>query len=326
METDVIKNSELITKKKSGFVGQGSLLKELVPFLGLIFVIAFFAIMTDGRNLSPRVLQIIVLQSVIPMIGAIGVAFTISNGSLDFSLGGIVGMSATFGGIVGASNPYLALPICIIVGVIAGFAVAGIHIVLKIPSFVVSLAMMFLGRGITALITSKMQISAPSSLAWLDEPVFYFIFLLAFFIICFILFEYTKIGKYNKAMGSNYTAAVTSGVPINKYKLIAFSISGVALGICAFLNMIRGGGVGATTGSGFEIDILISLVLGGISITGGSSVRLRGAVIGALILAFLDNGLIMLSVAPSLIGAIKGAVFLLAVSFAYDRKTSRFII
>ena len=89
--------------------------------------------------------------------------------------------------------------------------------------------------------------------------------------------------------------------------------------------MIRAGGVTGNTGSMFETDILIALVLGGMSISGGSSSKMRSIVIGAFILMMLGNGLILWGVDPNLINAVRGIVFLAAVVLTYDRSSNQMV-
>lgn len=317
---------------KNDFTGKNSFIKEksrsfslqgIVPFLGLVFVIILFALLTGGRNLRLLNIQRIALQSVLLMIGSVGAAFTLSHGSLDFSLGGIMGMAVIIGGLAGMASPLLVIPATLAAAVLGELLVSSLHIALRIPSFVVSLAMMFITKGILVGITQTTSVNLNPCFAKWDTPAVYFAVLIFVLVIAYILFEYTKIGKYNRAIGSNYTAAVTSGIPVNRYKTIAFIVCGFALGIAAFLNFVRAGGVSATTGSGYEINVLIALVLGGTSITGGASVKIRGAVIGCLLLTALENGLVMLGIQPAMMGLIKGLIFLASIAVAYDKKTVR---
>jgi len=299
--------------------------QNIISYLGLAFVIVLFAILTQGKSVKFANIQRVLLQSVLLIIGSVGATFTIAHGHLDFSLGGIMGMSVALGGLVGTWIPELTIPAIIAVAVFAEVLVVLIHIALDIPSFIVSLAMMFITKGILIGVTQTVPVGLNAMYTEWDKPSVYFIVLAVVLVASFVLFEYTKIGKYNKAIGSNFVAAITNGIPVNLYKVLAFIVSGVALGICAFLNFVRAGGVSATTGAGYEINVLISLVLGGTSLTGGTSVKMRGAIIGCLILTVLENGLVILGIQPAMMGLIKGVLFLTAIALAYDRKTGQII-
>ena len=300
-------------------------LQNIFPFLGIIFVTGIFAILTDGRNLAFSNIQRVSLQSVLLMIGCLGATFTLAHGGLDFALGGILGMSVAIGGLAGMINPLFTLPVILIVAVLGEVVEVTTSLVLKIPSFIVSLAMLFITKGILIGITQQHSVNSSPMLLTLDQPIFYYSVLIIVFILALFLFQYTKIGKYNRAIGSNFTAAVTSGIPVNRYKIYAFIVSGVALGISAFLNFVRAGSVSFTTGSGFELNVLIALVLGGNSISGGTSVKIRNAIIGCLTLVILENGLVMVGVEPAIVGLIKGSIFLTAIAIAYDRKIGQII-
>ena len=310
-------------QKINGRTGQN--LQNVISYIGLAFVLVLFAILTQGKSVKIANIQRILLQSVLLIIGSVGATFTIAHGHLDFSLGGIMGMSVALGGLVGTWIPALTIPAVIAVAVIAEVLVVLIHIALNIPSFIVSLAMMFITKGILIGVTQTVPVGLNAMYAGWDKPIVYFIVLVVVLIASFILFEFTKIGKFNKAIGSNFVAAATNGVPVNLYKILAFIVSGVALGISAFLNFVRAGGVSATTGAGYEINVLIALVLGGTSLTGGTSVKMRGAIIGCLILTVLENGLVILGIQPAMMGLIKGVLFLTAIALAYDRKTGQII-
>ncbi len=299
--------------------------QNIVPFLGLAFVIALFAVLTGGKNIALSNIQRISLQSVLLMIGCLGATFTLAHGGLDFALGGILGMAVAIGGLAGMVNPILTIPVMLIVAIAGEVLEVTVSIGLAIPSFIVSLAMMFITKGILIGITQKFSVTSNAIFLKLDQPVFYFAVLVAVFLAALILFQYTKIGKYNRAIGSNYTAAVTSGIPVNQYKILAFLVCGLAVGTSAFLNFIRAGSVSATTGAGFELNVLIALVLGGNSISGGTSVKIRSAIIGCLILVALENGLVMVGIEPAMVGLIKGIIFLTAIAVAYDRKTGQII-
>lgn len=294
--------------------------KKIIPYLGLVFVVILFGFLTEGRSISPGNLKLIIKQASILMIGSVGATFTVAHGTFDLSPGGIVALSALAGGLVGNVNPWLMLPTCIIAAVLCSWAVVGIHISLQIPAFIGAIVLMFVGQGVIGSVSTMAQVRLPEIFADLDTPLFYFTVLIAVVIIGYVLLEYTKIGKYNKIIGSSNSAALVSGIEINKYKWLAFTVGGCCYGICAFLTMVRAGAISASTGNGFEMMIMIALVLGGTSLNGGTSVKIWGAITGCLIYYILENGLLMMNAQGYIMELIKGMIFLLAVTFSYDRK------
>ncbi len=305
--------------------GRKSFIHKLIPFIGLVLIVIFFSILTEGRTLSFRNLKLILLQSVIMMIAGIGLTFTISHGSLDFSLGGVMILSGALGVRAGEISPGFTLPTCIIIGLTCSLIVVGLHLLLKVPVFLSGISMMFLTQGITGTLAAQRPLACHYSLMTFDEPIVYYGTLIVIFFITYIIFEFTKVGKYNKAIGSNHIAAATSGIKVNKYKVLAFVISGILIGICGFLSLLRSGGVSSSS-SGLGFEVLISLVLGGVSITGGAGTRLRATITGCLILTILSNGLGFLSVEPAYIGSIKGVIFLAAIALTYERKAGEIVL
>lgn len=120
-------------------------------------------------------------------------------------------------------------------------------------------------------------------------------------------------------------AARLSGIAVNKYKLLAFLITGITVGITSFVNLIRSGGCTAQTGQSYETQVLLALALGGISMAGGSSVKMRSIVIGAILYMMLDNGLLLMGVSANWIDLIRGVIFILTVYISFDKKSVGFI-
>ncbi len=308
--------------KREGIRDGSDFFKKVTPFLGLIVVFAIFATTTEGKFTAFSNLQLILIQSAMTMVAGIGVTFVMAHGNLDFSLGGELAICAVVGIFASRITPWMALPATILTGIVCSSFVAVVHNVMRVPTFVVGLCIMFLGRGIATAAAATDPMRTPNEISALDNIWFYLITVVAVYIIAYFIYEYTKIGKYNRVIGSNEKAAMLSGVPVSKYKLIAFTITGVCLGIAAFMSLIRVGSATGQTGTSFEINVLIALVLGGVSLTGGSSVKMRSIIVGTLIYMMLNNGLTLLGVNPNLINSIKTVVFLASVYAAYDRSSS----
>jgi len=294
--------------------------KQLIPYLGLIAILLIFTIITSGRIIRIQNLKLIFNQAIVLMIGCIGVTFVITQGSLDFSQGSMLGFVAAMSAIAAAKSPLLALPIALLTGLIMGAVNGSLFSFLKIPSFIVTLCMLFILRGLILIITKSGPLPIPFSMYNLDSYTLKIPVLLVIIIIAVYVFNYTRFGKYGRAIGSGETAAKHSGVPVAKMKLYAFMIAGVLCGICGFLNLIRTGAADSKTGLLFEIDILTALVVGGMPLTGGSNSKIHSAIIGALILSILTNGMILIGVKAELQQAVKGIIFLLAVYFSFERE------
>lgn len=297
----------------------GRILKEIIPYLGLVLLFILFATTTRGKFLRTGNLMMILKQSVIVMIGALGSSFVLSHGNMDFSVGGEMAMCCLLSYYVSQLNPYLMLPACIIIAMLLSLIVSVIHVVVGVPAFVSGMCVMFIGKGIVQSVSGNGMACSPIYNA-LDKNWFYILVLCVVLVITYVLYNYTKIGRYNRMIGSNPVAAFLSGIDNKKYKILAFLTSGFCMGVASFLTMVRGGGLSSQTGSTFEMDTIIVLTLGGAPLSGGSGVKLKSALLGALTYYILSNGLIIWGVNAEIIFAIKGVLFLTIVGLTFDRS------
>ena len=302
--------------EKEGLTG---ILRELFPYLGLLLMIVLFSVTTNGKFLRIRNLTMILKQSVIVMIGALGSSFVLAHGNMDFSIGGEMALCCLLSYYVSRLNPYLMLPACILLALLLSFLVGVVHVVIGVPAFVSGMCVMFIGKGIVQSVSGSGLI-CPSIYNALDATWFYVLALALTLAVTFILFNYTRIGRNNRLIGSNPTAAFLSGIDTKKYKILAFLTSGFCVGVSSFLTIVRGGGISAQTGASFEMDTIIVLTLGGAPLSGGSGVRLRSALLGALTYFILSNGLIIWGVPAEIIFAINGILFLTIVALTFDRS------
>ena len=295
-------------------------------FAGLIVLFVLFSFTTDGNFFKLSNLRALLLQSSLYIIAACGVLFVMSNGNLELSVGGIIGMATAAGCIVSRlTSPVMSLVACLAAGVILACVIAGCHILLDVPAFIVGIAIMFASSGIVSYLLNIFPKLAHAGLESLNS--FWFIIgitVLTYIVISFI-FKYTKIGKYNKAIGSNINAAHFCGVNVKKYKFLAYLIYGICCGICAFLITVRTGSFSVDTGSGYETEVLIMLIIGGMPMTGGTSAKVRTPLLGTLIYMILENGMTLWGVGADVINIIRAILFFIIVTITYDRSGTRFI-
>lgn len=302
-------------------------LKSIAPYMGLLVLILVFSLTTDGRFVKPRNLTNLVGQSMVTMIAACGCVFVMAHNNLDFSLGGGCALIAACSFLITkGQNLWLTLLMCVIFGVLCGLVTAVIHIKGKIPAFMAGMCIMFVGRGVVEGLASNTVMNLPASASKYANNLVYLIFLIAVFAVCVFLFNYTKIGKAQKLIGSNPKAAELSGIAVGKYKAIAFMISGATLGIATFLTMLRIGSVTKTIGSGLETDVLIALTLGGIPLSGGTGTKMRAALVGALTYYILGNGLTIWGLDVNVISIVKGLIFLATVYMTIERKNQKYVL
>lgn len=295
-------------------------IRKFIPFIGLFIVIVVFGTLTRGNLVSPRNLKLIFNQALFLMISGLGVTFVMAQGSLDLSQGSLLGISSAMAATVTAYNTALSLPAALATGFIVGLINGALLVKFKIPSFIVTLCMLFILRGMTVFATHAGSIPIPLEMYNLDSFNMKIIVLIVLIILTAFFFNYTRLGKYCRAIGSGEMCATYSGVRVGSIKILAYIIAGTLCGLCGFLNILRTGAADNKTGILFEIDILIALVVGGMPLTGGSGARIQSAIIGGLILAILSNGMILLGVRIEIQQAIKGIIFLIAVYLSFERE------
>lgn len=301
--------------------------KEYLPAAGLIVVILLFTILTGGRLITPTNLLLIMKQSAMQIIACVGVTFVLAHGNLDFSYGANIAIACAAGAIAGANvSHWLFIPVCILIGIALEVFMCFIHLSCKVPAIVVSWALMFFDQGIMTTLVGKFPMKLPTELVFLDHTLFYIVIAVAVCLAGWYLLEYTRLGKYNKAIGSNIINAKFTGIPVSRYKYFAYVVSGVTVGICAVICMARGRTASTLTASGAAIDVLIAVVLGGMSLGGGTKTRISAGIIGTLMLEFLTNGLTMVGADNNMIGMVKGFIFLTAVIITFDRKAVQVVI
>lgn len=317
MGKSVLRNSEQISKLK-----YSSLIRTLIPFLGLILVCIVFGIATEGKFTSSENMLLILSQSVAVMIAGTGVSFVVTMGSLDLSSGSVAAISAALGAIALKSTGSVALFFIIIIGtaLIAGTLNGILLTKLKIPSFILTISILFMYRGLAVVACAGGTIPIPLWMRAFDVYDVKFGILIIILAAFVYLFNLTKLGFYCKSIGSGEKAAKYSGVPVNKIKITAFMISGVLAGVAAFILLVRSGSVTTRTGIFLETDILTSLVLGSMPLTGGSGSKITSIIIGAFLLMAFSNGLLLVGSSDKMLQLLKGLLFLITVAISFDRK------
>ena len=295
--------------------------KGLLPFIGLVVILAVMYWLTNGRIMQPKRLRLLLSQVYYPMIVAVGVFFLMTLGSIDFTEGSTLGVAS----IVVSVLSFYNIPLAIIGGILTGAAIGAIngffHVKFRLQSFIVTICTMYLFRGVCAYLTTETAIPASAAIKALDSDGLKIGITVGVLAVAFFLFKFTRIGNDVKAVGSGETAARFSGVRTDRVKFFAFVAAGALTGLAAFVNVIKVGSITETAGNQLETQILISLVLGGLPITGGAKVRFSNIIVGTLMYTVLNNGLVMLGFESATQQLIKGIVFLIFVGWCQKNGT-----
>ncbi len=295
--------------------------RSIISFLGLAIVVVVLEIVSGGALLTVRNVSTIVNELFVMMIGTSGLVFLMAQGNLDLSMMANVSFSCVFALYAARISPWLAFPVGIAVGAVIGLLNGLIHVFGKIDSFITTIGMSFVLQGLLLVVMKNQgSIAAPMEMHKMDSTSLRIIVLIVVVVFGWILFEYTKFGKYCKAIGSNSEAARQSGINVNKIKIISFVLVGVFCGLLSVFSMLRTGTATSSVATGTQFRILIAVLLGGVSITGGSTSRFRAAVIGSFTMAFLSVGMTICNVDTTIQQLIRGAIFLGIVWITYDRE------
>lgn len=275
----------------------------LGPVLGLLAVVLFFALLSDdpAQYVSVRNLRIVLAQTVIVALGAIGMTFIIVSGGIDLAVGSTLALSGvvTAVGLRDGWSP----PVAVAAGVLTGAAVGlvnGVAITrLKVMPFIATLGMLGVARGVAKWIAGQQTVNVPAtwvnelavtfpSPSWLVVAPGVWVTILLALLATFVL-QQTVFGRRVFAIGSNEDAARACGVPTDRVKVWIYVLAGLLFGLSGVMQMSRLRQGDPTVAIGTELDVIAAVVIGGGSLAGGEG-TIAGAMIGALIMAFLRNG------------------------------------
>jgi len=313
-----------LSAKKNFF----KLLNKFKTGIGLILLVIVLSFLSEYFLTIPNLLNIVRQVSIIAVV-SFGMTMVILTGGIDLSVGSLL----AFSGAISAGmlvNSGLNVFLAIIIGLAAGTALGlfnGIAVAkAKLPAFIVTLAMMTIARGFTLIYTGGRPISGfgdtfrffgAGYLAGIPIPVVIMILLL---ILIYILLSKTPLGRYIYAIGGNEKATKLSGINTERIKIAVYALNGFLAAVSGIILTSRLNSAQPMAGEGYELDAIAAVVLGGTSLAGGSG-GVIGTIIGALIIAVLNNGLNLLNVSSFYQLVAKGGVILLAVFL--DRKSQQ---
>jgi len=317
MTTEIHKNKDVRKFKLSP-----SAFQNLVIF-GLLIIISIGMAVASNKFLSYSNFTNIMLQASMVIMTGSAVTLVIISGNLDLSVGGLVAM----GGVLYAlfcqagvpAYPWAVLLAVLVSGTLMGLLNGVLVSMLKLPSFIVTMSVMYISRGI-AFIGAKgatIILGLPVNFSDIGKkflgpvplPIIYTVVI--FFIFLFIQSK-TSLGKKALAIGSNPRAAFLSGIRSKRVVILLYVLSGTLAAFSGVVFTARIGLGDCTIGTGFEFDVVTAAVLGGTNIQGGEG-SILGMMIGALLLRILTNGLNLLGLASYYQSIISGIVLVLAI-------------
>lgn len=299
------------------------------PLIGLILFSAIVAVI-NPRFLSVANILNVFRQSSINAVIAIGMTFVILTGGIDLSVGSILAFCGAVSAAMLSSgiNPVLSLLVALVLGLFFGIVNGFLVSVMKLQAFIVTLVTMTFLRGATLVFTNGKPITVNDGGALFENigggylfniPIPIYITLILFVAGHYILTN-TRFGRYTYAIGGNEEATKLSGIKVNNIKIWIYGISGVLAALAGIITTSRLFSAQPTAGTGYELDAIAAVVLGGTSLAGGVG-KITGTALGAIIIGVLGNALNLLDVSSYYQMMIKAAVILIAVLI--DKKSNK---
>jgi len=293
----------------------------------VILLFIFIIVIIVNSNLSPYFLDTFNIFNTTfnfmekAMI-ALPMIFVIICGDIDISVAGIIALASLFMGMassVGAGT----VPI-VLIGLGTGLAAGSLNGFLitrfGIPAIAVTIGSMSLFRGIAyAVLGDQAYTKYPESFAYFGQgylgntTIPFELVLFVFLTVIFgLLLHRTTFGRKVFAIGNNSTAAAFSGVPVNRIRLIVFTLTGLMSGVASILLTSRIGSTRPNIASGWELEIITTVVLGGVAITGGKG-NIFGVIIGIFLIGFLKFGMGLINVPGKVMNIVIGFLLIIAI-------------
>ncbi|QEW00954.1 ABC transporter permease [Microbacterium caowuchunii] len=322
------------------------LLLEGRAFLALILIIVVFSLLSPNYLTVGNVLIMASHVAIYALLG-LGMLMVILNGGIDLSVGSTLGFSAVIAGFLLQGVPieifgvtlYPSVPVVVLlscgvgalVGLVNGILVARFNV----PPFVATLGMLYVVRGFALLMTNGLTINdlagepelGNTGFDWLgfnrilNVPIGVIIMGLVAIALGYVLGR-TKFGRWLYASGGNERAAELSGVPVKRVKVYVYVISGVCASIAGLILASTLTSASPTAGNTYELTAIAAVVIGGAALTGGRG-NVRGTLLGAFVIGFLSDGLVIVGVSAYWQTVFMGAVIVIAVllnTLQYGRR------
>ena len=304
--------------------------QNLMMFGGLAFCIVFFSVLTPlfGQSIwSAEKLDTLITDVIVTALLSVGAVFVYALGNIDISTGKQVGLYATLmvtlqqqtGSLIWGI--LLSLAIAVVIAIINAATGELLHIYAIIPSVVI----MFILSGLSTIIYSTLGRRSISLYNYdysiFKEPWLMVAVLAVETLLVAFMFNDTRLGKYTKAIGANAVVARQSGANIIRCKIMAYVVMGVCTVAASLFQMGYTGSASDSAGTGFELNVMIALILGGMPLSGGMRSRVSSALIGAVTFSLLNVGLPLIGVPVNLTFMIKALIFIIVVLITCRKRS-----
>ena len=327
----------------------GKLLLEGRAFFALIVIIVVFSILSPFYFSTANFL---IMSSHVAIFGllAVGMLLVILTGGIDLSVGSTLGLSGVIAGFLmqGVSLDWFGVilypPVWVVVvltcamGAFVGLINGALIAFFKVPAFVATLGLLYVARGVALLMTNGLTYNNLGGRPELGNTGFNslgfdrlfgvpigVLILAVVAVVCSLILTRTAFGRWVYATGGNARAAELSGVPVKRVQILVYVMSGVCASIAGLVLSSQLTSAGPTAGTTYELTAIAAVVIGGAALTGGRG-SIRGTMLGAFVIGFLSDGLVIIGVSSYWQTVFTGSVIVLAVllnSIQYAKRPKR---
>lgn len=313
---------EELLKERQAFSFRKLIAVREFPIIAFIVVLSIiFSVVIDGF-FSFKNLENIMRQVAVIGIMSIGMTLAIVSAGIDLSVGSMLAFSVSIGGqgiLVGWPMGIVYAAI-LLLGLLLGFINGFLITRIKVPALIITLGTMNIYRGLTMIITKGNWITPiPRSYSFIGQGNMPLVVLLTVLVVFVIITKYMRFGRNLFAIGGNEEAAHYSGVPIRRYRVIVFTISGFLCALAGLIFVGRSAMIQPDAAVNYEMDAIAAVVIGGTSIFGGTG-SVLGTLFGSILMALILAGLTMLSVDPYWQGLVTGILIIIAITLDSVRQ------
>ena len=319
--------------KRSVWLGRLTSSQTFWVFVALVAACAFLSFATNSFATTNNLFNITRNLTFFAII-ALGMTVVIITGGIDLSVGSVLCLSSMVLAVVMHAGYSIevgvgaALGVALIVGAFNGALIA----YFGFPPFVVTLGTLSIARSLATIVSNNTvvfqfgpdqdKLLALGGGAWvfgIPNPVLY---MAAFALLTGFALRWTKFGRYVFAIGGNENAAILTGVPVRRVKLAVYMISALGAGVAGVIETGWLGAVTTNLGTGYELQVIASTVIGGADLAGGAGTAV-GALIGSALIEVIRNSLTLLGINPFWQGLFIGSLIIIAVAFDRVRNFRR---
>ncbi|GEO37500.1 sugar ABC transporter permease [Skermanella aerolata] len=297
------------------------------PVALFVVVLAVFGSLSDRFLDVQNFTNILIQASHIAILG-IGMTFVLLTAGIDLSVGAVMYLSVALLGIYLAdASPILAVPAMMAVGALFGLVNAFFVVRLRVAAFIVTLATLFIGRGLALWVTEtrmvfyKDQILSLARAEFLGVPWAIWVFAIVF-AVAWIVLNHTPFGRQVYAVGENPDAAAKAGINVPLVLTTVYAVSGACAGIAGFVSITQVGAAASSFAMEKEFAAVAASVLGGVSLFGGRG-GVAGTVFGAVLIQTVQNGLVIVNADPYIYPLVTSSIIFVAVFV--DSQRSRIL-